>query len=58
MCMDCGVMDPNLVVLVFLCVCQRTCLGFKKEYLVIILGYCFLFLHKSICYEYSLEVPH
>ena len=29
-----------------------------KEYLVIILGYLFLFLHKNICYEYWLEVPH
>ena len=29
----------------------------KEEYLVIILGYLFLFLHKNICCGYSLEVP-
>ena len=30
----------------------------KEEYLMIILGYFFLFLHKNICCRYSLEVPH
>ena len=30
----------------------------KDEYLVIILGYFFLFLHKNICCGYSLEVLH
>ena len=29
----------------------------KEEYLVIILGYFFLFLHKNICCGYSLEMP-
>ena len=27
----------------------------KEEYLMIILGYFFLFLHKNICFVYSLE---
>ena len=27
-----------------------------KEYLVIILGYFVLFIHKNLCFEYSLEV--
>ena len=30
----------------------------NEEYLVIILGYFFLFLHKNICCGYSLEGPH
>ena len=30
----------------------------KEEYVVIILGYFFLFLHGNICWGYSLEVPH
>ena len=30
----------------------------KEDYLVIILGRFFLFLHKKICCGYSLEVPH
>ena len=29
----------------------------KEEYLGIILGYFFLFLHKNICCRYSLEAP-
>ena len=30
----------------------------KEDYLVMILGYFFLLLHKNICCGYSLEVPH